>query len=102
LSEIATPGQKGFYVSWQSASQQVAVMFAALLGMVLNATLSPAKMGRPAGGRPRHGTWSGSIPEMSAMLDTLRRLANKDSASLQGGDISDKSDKSPVADPLTH
>jgi len=31
LSEIATPGHKGFYVSWQSASQQVAVMFAALL-----------------------------------------------------------------------
>ena len=24
LSEIATPGHKGFYVSWQSASQQVA------------------------------------------------------------------------------
>jgi MFS family permease len=45
LSEIATPGRKGFYVSWQSASQQVAVMFAALLGMVLNATLAPAQMG---------------------------------------------------------
>src|SRR3989475_9901663 len=29
LAEIATPGHKGFYVSWQSASQQVAVMFAA-------------------------------------------------------------------------
>jgi len=28
LSEIATPGHKGFYVSWQSGSQQVAVMFA--------------------------------------------------------------------------
>jgi MFS family permease len=27
LSEIATPGHKGFYVSWQSGSQQVAVMF---------------------------------------------------------------------------
>jgi MFS family permease len=44
LSEIATPGHKGFYVSWQSASQQVAVMFAALLGMALNSYLSPAKM----------------------------------------------------------
>src|SRR6202165_986 len=33
LSEIATPGHKGFYVTWQSASQQVAVMFAALLGV---------------------------------------------------------------------
>src|SRR6267378_2553921 len=44
LSEIATPGHKGFYVSWQSASQQVAVMFAALLGVILNRTLSPASM----------------------------------------------------------
>ena len=44
LSEIATPGHKGFYVSWQSASQQVAVMFAALLGMVLNSILTPQKM----------------------------------------------------------
>ena len=26
LSEMATPGHKGFYVSWQSASQQVAVV----------------------------------------------------------------------------
>jgi MFS family permease len=44
LSEIATPGRKGFYVSWQSASQQVAVMFAALLGVVLSSTLPPQKM----------------------------------------------------------
>jgi MFS family permease len=44
LSEIATHGHKGFYVSWQSASQQVAVMFAALLGMTLNSFLSVQKM----------------------------------------------------------
>src|SRR5947199_6545484 len=44
LSEIATPGHKGFYVSWQSGSQQVAVMFAALVGVVLSATLPPEKM----------------------------------------------------------
>src|SRR6202158_1690200 len=44
LSEIATPGHKGFYVSWQSASQQIAVIFAALLGVVLNSTLSSAQM----------------------------------------------------------
>jgi MFS family permease len=44
LSEIATPGHKGFYVSWQSASQQVAVMFAAFLGVVLNSILPPQKM----------------------------------------------------------
>jgi metabolite-proton symporter len=44
LSEIATPGHKGFYVSWQSASQQVAVMFAAFIGVVLNRTLPSEKM----------------------------------------------------------
>src|SRR5215468_10745950 len=40
LSEIATPKHKGFFVSWQSASQQVAVMFAALLGVLFNLFLS--------------------------------------------------------------
>src|SRR5262252_8714396 len=41
LSEIATPGHKGFYVSWQSASQQVAVVFAALLGFAIANLMSP-------------------------------------------------------------
>ena len=41
LAEIATPGNKGFYVSWQSASQQVAVMVSALLGVFLSSILSP-------------------------------------------------------------
>src|SRR6267154_5313895 len=36
LSEIATPGNKGFYVSWQSASQQLAVVLAALSGVGLH------------------------------------------------------------------
>jgi MFS family permease len=44
LSEIATPGHKGFYVSWQSGSQQVAVMFAALVGVLLSNGLSPQQM----------------------------------------------------------
>lgn len=44
LSEIATPGHKGFYVSWQSGSQQVAVMFAASIGVVLNSFLPLQKM----------------------------------------------------------
>ena len=44
LSEIATPGHKGFYVSWQSGSQQVAVMFAALVGVVLSTVLPPQTM----------------------------------------------------------
>ena len=46
LSEIASPGRKGFYVAWQSGSQQVAVMFAALLGIVLSVSLSSAQMTR--------------------------------------------------------
>ncbi|MGO8919602.1 MAG: MFS transporter [Stellaceae bacterium] len=45
LSEIATPGNKGFYVSWQSGSQQIAVIFVALLGVGLNAALPPEAMG---------------------------------------------------------
>lgn len=44
LSEIAAPGHKGFYVSWQSASQQVAVIFAGILGVLLTATLSEKQM----------------------------------------------------------
>jgi MFS family permease len=44
LAEIAPPGRKGFYVSWQSGSQQVAVVFAALLGVVLGAALRPEEM----------------------------------------------------------
>src|SRR6201998_2321430 len=44
LSEIATPGHKGFYVSWQSGSQQVAVMTAASIGVLLNSILTPEKM----------------------------------------------------------
>ena len=36
LSEIAPPGRRGFFVSWQSGSQQISVIFAALLGLGLN------------------------------------------------------------------
>nr|WP_085982582.1 MFS transporter [Pantoea agglomerans] len=39
LAEIATPGRKGFYTSWQSGSQQVAIMVAAAMGFILNAVL---------------------------------------------------------------
>lgn len=41
LSEIATPGHKGFYVSWQSGSQQVAVVFAGVLGYALSNLMPP-------------------------------------------------------------
>ncbi len=42
LSEMATPGNKGFYVSWQSGSQQVAIIVAAAIGYALNQYLAPA------------------------------------------------------------
>jgi metabolite-proton symporter len=44
LSEMATPGHRGFYCAWQSASQQVAVVFAALLGVGLSIVMPPERM----------------------------------------------------------
>jgi MHS family citrate/tricarballylate:H+ symporter-like MFS transporter len=66
LSEIATEGHKGFYVSWQSASQQVAVMFAALLGLLLNSLLSVEKMAQ----------WGWRVPLLvgCAIIPLLLRL----------------------------
>ncbi|MDB5983776.1 MAG: proP 2, partial [Pseudomonas sp.] len=45
LSEMATPGNKGFYVAWQSASQQVAIMVAAILGYLLSSLLTAPEVG---------------------------------------------------------
>src|ERR1700732_3666924 len=36
LAEISTPGNRGFYTSFQSSSQQVAIFVAAILGFVLS------------------------------------------------------------------
>jgi MHS family citrate/tricarballylate:H+ symporter-like MFS transporter len=44
LSEMATPGHKGFYVSWQSGSQQIAVIFLSLLGVALANYLTPDQL----------------------------------------------------------
>ena len=44
LSEIATAGRKGFYVSWQSASQQMAVVFAAVIGLIVTSYVSKGDM----------------------------------------------------------
>jgi MHS family citrate/tricarballylate:H+ symporter-like MFS transporter len=52
LAEMATRGHKGFYVAWQSASQQVAIMVAAILGYVLSITLTA----------PQIGSWGWRIP----------------------------------------
>src|ERR1700757_854659 len=45
LAEMATPGRKGFYTSWQSASQQVAIMLAAGLGYLLNHLMTASEIG---------------------------------------------------------
>ena len=42
LAEMAAPGHKGFLVSWQSASQQVAIIAAALLGFAITLALPHA------------------------------------------------------------
>ena len=44
LAEIAPPGRRGLFTSFQSASQQVAVMVASALGLALNAALPPSAM----------------------------------------------------------
>ena len=44
LFEIATPGNKGFYTSFQSASQQVAIFFAAVIGFALSQSLSTTQI----------------------------------------------------------
>jgi MHS family citrate/tricarballylate:H+ symporter-like MFS transporter len=42
LSEISTPGNKGFYTSFQSASQQVAILVAAIVGFALSEAMPAA------------------------------------------------------------
>ena len=42
LSEIATPGNRGFYTSFQSSSQQVAIFVASILGFILSETMPAA------------------------------------------------------------
>lgn len=44
LAEIATPGRRGFYCSWQSGSQQIAVIFTALIGLALTGMLTKDDM----------------------------------------------------------
>jgi MFS family permease len=77
LSEIAPPGKKGFYVSWQSASQQLAVVFAALIGLVANAYL----------GKEAMNDWGWRIPfligcVMIPFLLLIRRLLEESPAFL--------------------
>ena len=49
LFEIATPGNKGFYTSFQSASQQVAIFVAAILGYLLSEVMPAVPVALPSG-----------------------------------------------------
>ena len=78
LSEMATPGNKGFYVAWQSASQQVAIMVAAIIGYVLSTQISA----------PEIGAWGWRIPFVIGCLIIpflfyLRRSLEETEAFLQ-------------------
>nr|WP_118181404.1 MFS transporter [Paraburkholderia phosphatilytica] len=44
LSEIATKGNRGFYCAWQSGSQQVAVVFASALGVLMTTVVPHGAM----------------------------------------------------------
>jgi MHS family citrate/tricarballylate:H+ symporter-like MFS transporter len=41
---MATPGHRGFYTAWQSASQQLSIVLAAALGYGLNRWLAPQQL----------------------------------------------------------
>ena len=58
LSEIATPNHRGFYVSWQSASQQIAVIFTSIVGIGLAARVS----------MPQMTTWGWRVPFLLGCL----------------------------------
>jgi MFS family permease len=77
LSEIATPGHRGFYVAWQSASNQVAVIFAALLGLWVTSRYSHEQM----------NAWGWRIPLIVGCLMIpfifLMRTGLKESAEFQ-------------------
>lgn len=44
LNEIAPPNRRGFFTSWQSASQQAAVVFAAVIGLLVSTSLDAETM----------------------------------------------------------
>jgi MHS family citrate/tricarballylate:H+ symporter-like MFS transporter len=44
LAEISTPGNRGFYTSFQSASQQVAIFVAAIIGYALSEMMAPTSV----------------------------------------------------------
>jgi MHS family citrate/tricarballylate:H+ symporter-like MFS transporter len=58
LSEMATHENRGFYVSWQSGSQQIAVVFVSIVGFILNSYFSAEQV----------DTWAWRIPFLIGCL----------------------------------
>jgi MFS family permease len=58
LIEIAPPSQRGFYGSWQLASQGVAALTAGIIGLALSLTLSKAEL----------ATWGWRVPFLLSLL----------------------------------
>ncbi|WP_347958343.1 MFS transporter [Bradyrhizobium sp. SSUT112] len=81
LSEIATAGNRGFYTSFQSSSQQVAIFVAALVGYFLSEAL-PAEM---------VAAWGWRIPFFLALQLLLLRasesMGNHDSNVVGAGRV---------------
>lgn len=80
LAEIATPGHRGFYCSWRSFSQQVAVMFTALIGIGLTFVLTQQQL----------ADWGWRIPlfigcSIIPLIFLLRRLLEKTDVSRRQG-----------------
>ncbi|ETC86989.1 citrate carrier protein [Xanthomonas hortorum pv. carotae str. M081] len=84
LAEMATPGRRGFYASWQSASQQVAIVAAAAIGYALNQLMAPQDLAQwgwrnGAGGFPLPSVASSS-PSSSCCGAAWKRLRRSRSA----------------------
>ncbi|HTG02482.1 MAG TPA: MFS transporter [Bradyrhizobium sp.] len=58
LIEIAPPGQRGFYGSWQLASQGVAALTAGIIGLALSLALSKAEL----------AAWGWRVPFLLSLL----------------------------------
>ena len=82
LSEIATKGHKGFYTSWQSGSQQVAVVFAALVGVLLNRALPAEEMKNKAAAYGLKGNY---YPTVKVALQAAKTDAGSDDFIFIGG-----------------
>ena len=60
LSEISTPGNRGFYTSFQSSSQQVAIFVAAIIGFALREGIPGDTFLEPSAASPNGASRSSS------------------------------------------